>query len=255
MKLILQSENVQSFKTKLDEHVVVNHVVGYRFETLLAAGVADCVLVESEDGFCQLGKMREFLSNELGLAQRDLIKHVMDGFPATLERNISSLVDWNRGEADNVTLVCIPSGNPASDLKGLILTPYDGSKCYLKFAWGENAKPYRDFFYNVTYESIAYAHQQWGAKKLVITHFSRNNWKSRYHPDITSCQIEAITHYCNKHSGIESFTFFDDSKGNKPIQLLRQFIEQVSSGEHRAISSNIKELWGIGFVELDWTGQ
>lgn len=121
--LILEAESVGVLQTRLGEDIIINHPVGYRPQTLAERGLIDCVIVDTEDGFSQLGMMRHFLSEDLGLTERNLVKYVLDGFPDTLERNISSLADWNRFQNPEVTLVAIPSERQDSHSKGLILAP------------------------------------------------------------------------------------------------------------------------------------
>ena len=250
--LILQKEQVGSFRSTLGEDVVVNHIVGYTAATLAEHGLVDCFIVDAEDGFSQLGKMREFASLDLGISQRNLFSHAMDGFPGHLERNLASLADWVRYREPEITLVAIPSAVHGSHLKGLILSPYDGSKSYLRFAEGEYARPHRDFIYNVTYESIAYAYFVWDAKNIGLTHFSRNKFKHLYHPDLTTCQVEAIMHFCNEHQGLESITFFDDSEGNTPLDFVDKFGRIDLLGSHRPIKKEILNFWGMDFIDLDW---
>jgi hypothetical protein len=250
--LILQKENVGLFRSKLDEDIVINHIVGYRASTLAEHGLIDCIIVDAEDGFSQLGKMREFVSLDLGVERRDLVQHAFDGFPSRLERNIASLADWVRYREPEVTLVAIPSAIRDSCLKGIILSPHDGSRAYLRFAQGEYAKPHRDFIYNVTYESIAYAHLVWGAKNIGLTHFSRNKFKNHYHQDLTTCQAEAIVHFCNEYRGIESITFFDDSEGNMPLKAIDEMSNNEVRSVHRPIHKETLSFWGMDFVDINW---
>ena len=250
--LILDKKCVGSFRSALGEDIVINHLIGYKAQTLIEKNVIDCIIIEAEDGFSQLGQMREFVSLDLGIEQRNLHKYVLDGFPDNLERNISSLADWLRARTPEVTLIAIPSANKDGHLKGLILSPYDGSESYLQFAHAEHAKPYRDFVYNVTYESIIYAHSVWGVRNIGLTHFSRNNYKSTYNLDLTTCQIEAIMHFCNEYRGIESVTFFDDAEGNIPLDIVSKFSKSESIGGHHPIQKKILNFWGMDFIDLDW---
>ena len=149
-------------------------------------------------------------------------------------------------------MVAIPSEREGSHIKGLILSPYDGSICYKRFSTPHYWRTYRDFMYNVTYEAISHAYMKWGAKRIGITHFSRSKYKGEYRYDVTRCQIEAIGHFCNEHIGMESFTFVDDHKGNEPLVLVKEFNEQPETGMHRAISTKSIEFWGLDFIDLEW---
>lgn len=251
--LILEAKRVGVLESRSGGSIVIYHPVGYRPQTLAENSLVDCIIVDTEDGFSQLGMMRQFLSQDLGLKERNLVQHVLDGFPETLERDISSLADWNRFKNPDVTLVAIPSERQGSRLKGLILAPHDGSKCYKKYRRLWHGIPYipqqnRDFIYNVTYESIAYAYNKWGCKRIGITHISR----TKFDNDLTTCQVEAMAHFCNDYQGIESFTFLDDHEGNKPLKIVNDFNKLDNVGDHRPIVTKTIQLWGIDFITLNW---
>lgn len=250
--LALEARSVGVLQSSLGENIIINHPVGYQLQTLVQGGVVDCVIVDTEDGFSQLGMMRKFLSAELGLIERNLVKYVLNGFPQKLEKDISSLADWNRSRISEVTLIAIPSERPGSYLKGIILSPYDGSECYKKYSAPEYRKTYRDFMYNVTYEAISYAYKTWGARRIGITHFSGSKHRMKYRRDLTTCQIESMTHFCNIHKGMECFTFLDDYEGNLPLEIVKDFNSSQNIGVHRTINIKTINFWGIDFVDLDW---
>jgi hypothetical protein len=228
--------------------VVVNHPVGLRVETLIKMSLVDALIVDSEDGFSQLGQMRDFVSADLGIQRRDLVRYVLAGFPNELERNISSLADWNRAREEAVTLVAIPSERSGSCLRGLILSPYDGSEVYKKFSY-PGYRAHRDFMYSVTYEAISYAYNRWGARRIAVTHLAR----SKYDRDVTTCQVEAMVHFASTHPNIESFTFLDDFRGNFPIEIVEEFNCLTDCGSHRPLKTAELEFWGICFIDLDLT--
>lgn len=252
-EFFLEAKRVRVLHSKLGDQVIINHPIGYRLEMLAKAGFIDAVIVDTEDGFSQLGMMRRFLANDLGLEERDLAKWALDGFPENLERNIASLADWNRGRFPQVTLVAIPSQRPESLLKGMILSPYDDSKCFESYKYPR--RKIREFIYNCTYEAIDYAYSKWNAKHIGITHFARSKYKDVYQKNITTFQIEAMVHFCNEHKGIESFTFLDDSEGNHPLEIVESFNLMNDVGIHHPIQTEITELWGIDFVDLDLEGE
>jgi hypothetical protein len=243
-------------RSRLGEHVVINQSVGQKAETLAKRGVIDCIVVESEDGFSQLGMMTKFLSQDLGLNQQNVAQYALAGFPDTLEKNISSLAGWNRFNNRQVTLVAIPSERQESLLKGLILVPHDFSESYQKYAgWDYGTpRPYRDFFYNITYEAISYASQKWNCKRIGVTHFYRRRKYSTikpYHRDLTTCQVEAMAHFCNDHKGIENFTFVDERGGNQSLEIVAEFNELSDVGVHRPIVTTSTQQWGIDFMNLN----
>jgi hypothetical protein len=143
---------------------------------LANAGSVDAFIVTTEDGFSPLGAAREFLSDDLGIPQEEIARRA----------------DWNRFENERVTLIAPHSRRPDSCLKGVILAPGETSKCYEKLAKAGGALPYRDFYYNVTHEAIAYASRMWGARRLGISHLSASG---SFHEAIANCQAEALAHF------------------------------------------------------------
>lgn len=222
-----------------------------RLEPLVLARDIDCVISESEDGFCQLGQERQFLSKELGYPDTGLTGYAVEGYRSMLEPSIAQLCDWNRSENRAVTLVVMPSRRLESRLRGLILVPHDGAACYQRFASGERVRPYRDFMYNVTYEAIYQAFHRLGARRIALTHLSRvKTWLGTFKADVTKCQVEAALHFCEEHSGMEGVTFWDPFQGNRVRESLEYFQSQADIGRHRAIERFSTEQWGIEFVTI-----
>lgn len=251
--LILSTMDVIAIKTQLGENVIIKDLPRYQLQTLAANGIIDTLIVDSEDGFSQLGMMRRFLSGDLGLQERNIVKYFLDGCPKTLERNISSLADWNVNEAQDVTLISIPSCRRDSLLKGAILAPGEDCRCYSKYAIPEHGKPYRDFFYNVTYEAISYAYKVWGAKNIGMANLESYR-RIKYGEDIAKCQIEAIVHFCNENTGIESFTLLGDYWGQDSLEVVWEFSNMENVGSHRAINTRVEEKMGIDFTYISWDG-
>lgn len=249
----LKPECVGILRSQLGEDVIINHSIAFRTETLAQSGLVDAVIVDTEDGFSQLGGMRQFLATDLGFQERNLVKWVLDGFPEKLERNIASLADWNRSRDPEVTLVAIPSERQDGHIKGIILSPYDGSECYKRFSSPEYWLTHRDFMYNVTYEAISYAYRAWNARRIGLTHLSRSKYGGKHRWDVTTCQVEAIAHFCSENEGIESFTFIDDIEGNSPLTIVQGFNALRDIGVHRPIQTKELEFWGLTFVDLTWT--
>ncbi len=256
-QFLLDANDVDVLHSQTGQHIVINHVTeshssgGPRgVQNLAEIGLIDAIIVETEDGFSQLGMMRAFLSRDLGLNERNLLRHALDGFPETLEKNISSLADWNRFKNPEVTLIAIPSERQDSHLKGIILVPHGGSKCYRQYAgWDYGTpRPYRDFIYNVTYEAIAHAYKTFGARRIAVTHFASD----KYQRDLTTCQVEAMVHFCNLHRDMHSFTFLDGHAGNQPLQIVQEFNAMTDVGIHREINTRRVIFAGISFVDLDW---
>ncbi len=238
---------------RFGESIQVHHVYKQSLEDLITGGRVDSLLIEPEDGFSLLGTARDYLSNELGLKERNLAKWVIDGMPRNFEATVSSLADWARYTDPDVTLVCIPSQKPGGQLKGLVLVPYEGSRSYKQFAQPKYSKPYRDFFYNVTYEAMYYAYITLGARKFAISHLSCTKYsREGYRMDITRSQIDAIVHFCNQYQGVKEITFWDDTEGNFPIEALTYMNPEEFLGEHRDINRACERRMGLDFISLSW---
>ena len=115
------------------------------FRNLARAGRVDSFIVATEEGFSPLGGGLAFFSEDLGISGRE-IKH---------------LADWNRFQNPKVSLVALRSRRAGSLLRGLVLAASESSESYKQFAVPRYGRPYRDFYYNVTYEAIAYVCGQW----------------------------------------------------------------------------------------------
>lgn len=168
--------------------------LGYDFtsslEELVEQGYIDCCIHSTEDGFSPLGETKQFISNELGIA----------------EGEIRELADWNRFENHEISLVGLPNQKPTGNLKGVVLAASETSKCYEQFAPAYYGRPYRDFYYNVAYESIHYCVKTLGARKLAMFHLSGSG---HFHEDIATCVAEALAHFCDMpdNPSISSFLF------------------------------------------------
>jgi hypothetical protein len=239
---------------RFGDSILICHVCRQGLDELVLNGRVDSLLIEPEDGFSLLGGAREFLSNELGIGKRDLVKWVVDSMAPDFEPNISSLAEWARDTDPDITLVGVQSRKPRSQLKGLVLVPYEGSLCYRQFAQPQYGKPYRDFFYNVTYEAMYYAYSILGARRFAISHLSCTKYlREGYRMDITRSQIDAIVHFCNQYQGVKEITFWDDGEGNHPVEALTCMRPGEFAGFHKDIQRSYEQHIGIDFISLYWT--
>lgn len=188
-------------------------------KTLALDAEVGAYIVSTEDGFSPLGSNRRFLASEIGVP----------------EDEIKQLADWNRFENSRVTLAILPSRRKGSRLRGVILAPSQTSKCYQPFAARAFGLPYRDFYYNVTYEAIAYASQKLSAHRIAISHLSGCG---SFHEDIATCNAEALAHYCDSSANaIESFTFISDCDiALEHLAGIRRLNAEGQTGQHRPIS-------------------
>lgn len=214
-------------------------ILGYDFssslEDLVQRGDVDCYIMSTEDGFSPLGRLRGFLAQELRVSEHD----------------IGNLADWNRFENTEISLIGFPSQNTHSQLRGLVLAASETSECYQQFASAFYGKPYRDFYYNVAYESIAYAVNRLGAKKIAISHLSGSG---HFHEDIATCIAEALAHFCDNanNSVIDSFMFVGCCVEQRHLLGIQQLNAEGHITKHRQIHTQHSIKNGFDVVSLDW---
>jgi hypothetical protein len=205
-------------------------------EDLAREGRADAYIVSTEDGFSPLGANSGFLSNDLGIPYDE----------------IKRLANWNRFENPRVSLVALRSRRSGSLLRGVILAAAGSSECYKRFGFPRRGPPYRDFYYNVTYEAIAYACGTWGAKRLAITHLSGC---CNFHVDIATCNAEALAHYCDAQMSaeIESFIFDDFCEiSSDHIAGIARLNAEAQTSRHHPIFTVVRNCDGYDLVHLGW---
>lgn len=203
--------------------------------TLADSGEVDAFIVATEDGFSPLGKNRSFLSSDLNIS----------------EQEIGELADWNRFENQQVTLVALRSRNSESRLRGVILAPSENSECYKRFATPRYGLPYRDFYYNITYEAIAHACGIWRARHIAISHLSG---AGNFHEDIATCSAEALGHYCDGDGGthIESFVFVGCCISMEHLTGISRLNAKAENGQHLPIAISVENREGYDMIHLNW---
>lgn len=225
--------------TELRSRQGIATLVGYdfdsSFENLAKRREDDSFIVSTEDGFSPLGANRSFLSSDLGIPEND----------------ISQLADWNRFENPMVSLVVLQSRKKNSLLHGVVLAASESSESYKRFAEPRYGHPYRDFYYNVTYEAIAYASANWKAQRLALSHLSGSG---TFHEDIATCNAEALAHYCDitPSAKIESFMFVGCCISQKHLAGIARLNAEAKTGQHHPISTNVVNHGGYDLVHLEW---
>jgi len=200
---------------------------------LVADGKVDAYIVSTEDGFSPLGLNRSFLATELGIP----------------EDEIKRLADWNRFENPRVSLVALQSRRKGSKLRGVILAASESSESYKRFAVPRYGRPYRDFYYNVTYESIAHACGNWGAQYLALSHLSGSG---TFHEDIATCNAEALAHYCDATpaADVRSFIFVGCCISREHLAGIARLNPYAMTGQHHPISTEVEHCDGYDLVHL-----
>ncbi|MCE9551383.1 MAG: hypothetical protein K8R50_10375 [Betaproteobacteria bacterium] len=206
-------------------------------KTLSSKGVVDTLITAADEGFTPLGFASTFLEQDLGVPFAE----------------IRSLADWSRSRNDQVTVIGIPSRRKDSQLRGLILAPCENSISYRRYAKPQYGKPFRDFYYNVTYEAIALAHAEWGAQKFAMSHLSLSN---RFHEDIATCNAEALAHFCdeNPNAGIESFVFTGCCIEKSHLNGIARLNAESKTGHHHPVNITKSVANGYTLVHIDWGG-
>lgn len=214
-------------------------LIGYdftaSFEELAQRGDVDCYIVSTEDGFSPLGGNRNFFAMELGIDEADIRK----------------LADWNRFRNDEVSLIGLSSRNPSSKLRGVVLAASETSRSYEQFAPASHSMPYRDFYYNVAYESISYATKTLGARKIAISHLSGSG---HFHENIATCIAEALAHFCDKANSpiIDSFLFVGCCIEASDLSGIKRLNMEGEITEHRDIHTKNSRRNGFEVISLDW---
>lgn len=203
-------------------------------ESSARTGDVDAYIVATEDGFSPLGMNLRFLSNDLGVPIAE----------------IKRLADWNRFENSRVSLVALASRRKESYLRGLILAASESSECYKHFATPRYGRPHRDFYYNVTYEAIAYSVSAWRARRLAISHIPGSG---RFHEDIVTCNAEALAHYCDAHAdAIDTFLFLECPVRAEHLAAISRLNAEGQTGTHRSIATEVVNGDGHVLVHVKW---
>jgi hypothetical protein len=204
------------------------------FEELVQQGLIDCCIHSTEDGFSPLGGTRKFISSELGIA----------------EEVIGELADWNRFENEEISIIGLPNRKPEGNLKGVVLAASETSECYKQFAPAYHSKPYRDFYYNVAFESIHYCVKTLGATKLAMFHLSGNR---HFHEDIATCVAEALAHFCDTEGNpnINSFIFVGCCIEPSHLLGIQRLNLEGNVTRHRKIIARKSEFNGFEVISFD----
>ncbi len=205
--------------------------------SLLVTESMDALITSAEGGLGPLPV--KFLSQELGISTREIIQWANE---------ISSRAD--------VTMVALRSRKQGGKLRGAILVPFGTADCCKTLVAPENrGLPWRDLYYNITFESIVYACRNWQATKLVTNHLS--GCGQECHPLIAACQCEALAHFAQDatFTGLERFGFLGCGCGTIKCNSFSDLSQAVgSTGRHRTIDVSKEPLqnnWG-DVIRLKW---
>lgn len=214
-------------------------LIGYDFvlpfKEIVQRGDADSFIVSTEDGFSPLGAAKQFFSESLGIG----------------ESAISKIADWNRFDNDEVSLISLSSNKPSSDLLGVVVAASEASRSYERYAPAFHSRPYRDFYYNVAYESISHAVNVFGAKRIAMSHLSGSG---NFHEDIATCVAEALGHFCDNDQNprIESFMFVGCCVDIGHLAGIQCLNNEGNLTRHQDIRTWITKKDGFEVINLNW---
>ena len=223
-------------ESRQGERTSIEYEFGENLATLAHSGRVDTFIVSTEDGFSPLGRNRSFLSSDLDIP----------------ENEIQRLANWNRFENPRVTLVALRSRRVGSLLRGVVLAPSETSVCYKPYSHSHRLRvPNRSFYYNVTYEAIAFVSGNWGASRFSLSHLSGSG---SFHEDIATCNAEALAHYCDAtpSAKVESFMFVGCCISLEHLTGIARLNAEAQTGLHHAISKEVEHCEGYELVHLDW---
>jgi hypothetical protein len=213
----------------------VNYDFTTRYEALARDGHADALIFASEDGFTPLGLGKRFFCPDLGVPAREL----------------SEVAAQNCAQREQITLIAIAPRRQGGLLRGVVLCPGEGSASYARFATPRYGRPYRDFYYNVTYEAIKYACTRWRARNIAISHLSQSG---RFHEDIATCNSEALAHFCDENpaNAPESFAFVGCCMTVAHLAGIQRLNAEGSKTRHHAIRVDTESGDQYDFLHLSW---
>lgn len=225
-----------NLQSKHGHHTTIGYDFRQLFQELAESGEADVGIVSTEDGFSPLGASRKFFASDLGIPDDE----------------IRRLANWNRFVNKQVTLIALGSRNKNGLLKGVILAPGSNTESYLHFPASVRCRrPYRDYYYNVSYEAINFACKHWGARKIAISHLSGSG---QYHEDIATCHAEALGHFCDAEpeSAPDSFIFCGCCITTEHLAGISRLNDEGEITCHRPIKTISQDQGGVLLINLSW---
>ena len=198
----------------------------------LESGNIDGLVVEALWGFNDLGGYGRIIAELLGLSE---------------ERILDACFENQKQE--NPTLLCIESVVDGSPLKGAVLVPVQSDHCYRRWAEPFYGRPYRDFYYNVSYEALKFL-ADLGCTNLGIAGITGS--MSYYgDSDVANCVAEAIVHCAINNQQLARVVSVGD--GPSIVEALKYFNDHPERmGAHRDIQRKFNPKDGITQIVLTW---
>lgn len=227
-------QEIYAIQDHCGQSVEIGHSLGKPFIDVAEHEDLDCFIISAEDGFSPFGKEKRFLANALGYEASEL----------------SSYAKRIMREEDKVSIIVLPAKRVESKLKGIVLAAAETSRCYERYSVPFYGKPYRDFYYAVTYQALEAATRYLHAKNIGISHLSGSG---NFHRDIGFCNVEALTHFArgNSNSMIRKFVFVGCCINPDCLTDIGGYFSSKPLGVYRYMPSSIRELDGVIQVDFD----
>jgi len=184
------------------------------------------------------------------LLSSELVSFITSELCVPLEE-IHEHAAWNCWDNQKVTLIAFRPRRGNSMLRGVVLAPGESCKCYERFVPLSRGNPYRDFFYNVSYEAIAYLSRM-GARKIGMTHLSRSG---HFHQDIATCNVEALTHFCDEATRpiLDLFAFIGCCIQVEHLDGIHRLDAERAESRHQSITVRERHLDGeVTHIDISW---
>ena len=223
---VLQSNDGNQVQLGFDE--------GLDFDRMLNEGLIDSLVITSEGGFSILGSTHQVLLSALDMQKSQLLR----------------ISTWSERVSKNPSVVVIPNTSGKGSLKALALVTGERSLAYEQLRNPDPRKPYRDFYYNLTYETIDALVKNCGAQRIGMTHMSGGGC---FHEDIATCNAEALAHYCDQFPGtVDSFSFVGCCIKEEHLAGIQRLNPEGAKTQHRLITTRCFEKFGCTVVEMEW---
>jgi len=179
-----------NLKSRNNHHTTLHHIPGTSYGDYLAS--YDALILSCEGKETDVGMFRDGVAEELGVSSEIVTR-------------------WSErlhSEFETVSIVCLKSRRPESNLKGIVLAPGECSIAFQRLRRPSQHSPYRDFYYSVAYEAIYFVAHELNAKQIGLAHWSSN---CQLHSNMGACIAEALGHYVDTlprdTAGITRFAF------------------------------------------------
>jgi hypothetical protein len=222
-----------TLSNKKGPDVGINYDFKSTFNQLVTSKQVDSFIFSTQLGF-----------SPLGIAMSNLTSMKFPG-------NTQQIADWNRFENNKTSLVGIENQQLESNLKGILLAPCENSICYIKKHDRDYIEvPNKNFYYNVTFESIKYLVENFNARNIAITHLSSSG---NYHDFIAMCTLEALGHFNDLFPNkIDTFHFVGCCIEERHLRHTGRLSSENGITTHRDIKTRKEEMFGFDLLTLDY---